>query len=101
MVNSYFRDKCFFYEVYPQSETPHLVTQIAYLDFSPSRVPPLAFLLPVTAIWWKACGDRFIFRVWDYRLNYSTSFSVDVDVDTKFKHNVEVFHSFQSTEINF
>jgi hypothetical protein len=90
-VNSFFRyfNNCFVYEIYPQSETPHL-TQIAHLVFGPTRDYSRAHLLPGTVIWCDFDDDGIIFRVWDYRLNHSRSFSVDVDVE-KFKFNVEVY----------
>jgi hypothetical protein len=75
MVNSFFRKKCSVYEIYPQSETPYL-TQIARLDHGPSGNSPV-HLLPGTVIWYKLCENRTIFRVWDYQLNHSISFSVD------------------------
>ena len=78
----------FVYEIYPQSETPHL-TQIAHHDFDPSMDPQLeACLLPDSVIWYEFHIDRdwIVFRVWNYRLNHSTCFSVDVDFD-----NFEVY----------
>ena len=101
MLNWYFRESCTVYEIYPQSETPHL-TQIAYLAFIPS-VFRLAFLLPGTVIWPEAYyRDTIVFRVWDCRLNHSISFSAAVDADNfKFKRDIEVFHFFQSAEISF
>ena len=89
-MNLYFREYCSIYEIYPQSETPHL-TQIAYLavDNDLSGDSP-AHLLPDTAIWRDLYKDRIVFRVWDYRQNHSKSFSVDVDVE-KFEFNLEVY----------
>ena len=76
-MNSFFRyGDCSVYEIYPQSETPHL-TKIAHLDFDPTMNPP-ADLLPGTVIWFGFYEDRIVFRVWDYRLNHSKSFTVDV-----------------------
>ena len=50
MAKSFFRYKdCSVYEIYPQSETPHL-TQIAHLDLDHSEYP-LTHLLPDTVIW--------------------------------------------------
>jgi hypothetical protein len=92
IVNCFFRKNCFVYEIYPQSETPHL-TQIASLyfnfdlDFAPSDG---SYLLPGTVIWDSFYDDRIIFWVWDYRLNHSINFSVDVDVD-KLDFNLEVY----------
>ena len=80
MVNLFFRCKnCSVYEIYPQSEMPHL-TKIAHLDFDPTKYSP-AHLLPGMVIWYGFYYDMMVFRVWDYRLNHSISFSVDIDVD--------------------
>ena len=85
----FFRSNCSVYEIYPQSETPH-ITQIAHLDnLDPSVNPPI-YLLPDMVIW---CGlnrdrDQTVFRVWDYRLNHSISFAVDV-----FEKNETYYHS--------
>jgi hypothetical protein len=81
---------CSVYEIYSQSETPHL-TQIAHLDFDPSK-NPRAHLLPGTVVWNYFYDDRIVFRVWDYRLNHSITFFVDVDVD-RFNSNLEVYLS--------
>ena len=58
---------------------PHL-TKIAHLDFTPTKDPPV-LLLPETVIWFNDFyhDKRIVFKVWDYRLNHSISFSVDVD----------------------
>ena len=98
ILNSYFRENCSVYEIYPQRKTPHL-TQIAHLDFYPSNGPPPRHLLPGKVIWFVLYGDRIFFRVWDYRLNCSISFSVDVDYN-KFKCNIEVYVILQSDEIS-
>jgi len=88
-MTSFFRcENCFVHEIYPQSETPHL-TQIAHLDFDPTKNLGL-HLLPGTVIWFGYYEDRIVFWVWDYRLNHSTSFSVDVDVN-KFETDFEVY----------
>jgi hypothetical protein len=83
MVISFFRKNCSVYEIYPQTETPRL-TLIARLDFGPDWHFP-AHLLPGTVIWFgayhfAAYGDKTFFMVWDYRLNHSISFFVDVDI---------------------
>jgi hypothetical protein len=84
-VNSFFfRKKSFIYEIYPQSETPHL-TQIAHLDLTGNDY----LLLPGTLIWFTFYEAMVVFWVWDYRLNRSISFSVDVDVD-KFEYKLKV-----------
>ncbi|KAF8812954.1 hypothetical protein BYT27DRAFT_7239602 [Phlegmacium glaucopus] len=66
---------CSVYEIYPQSETPQL-TEIARLDINKGF---LAYLLPDKVIWYGFCNDNMVVRVWDFRRNYSTSFSADVD----------------------
>ncbi|KAF8805098.1 hypothetical protein BYT27DRAFT_7193348 [Phlegmacium glaucopus] len=66
------------YEIYPQSETPQL-TQIAYLDFAQSR-PRYRYIFSDNIIWYAVLPNEIIFRVWDYRLNASVSFTVEVDV---------------------
>jgi hypothetical protein len=71
------------YEIYPQSESP-LLTQIARLEC----IDPPAHLLTDTLVYFHE--DRMVFRVWDYRSNYSTCFSTDIDV-TRFKHIIKVF----------
>ena len=89
MVNSFSRyENCLVYEVYPQNENPHL-TQIAHVDFDSSKDPP-AHLFPGTVIWYGFYEYRIVIRVWDYRLNHSISFSIDVDVD-KYERNLEVY----------
>jgi hypothetical protein len=90
MVNSFLRDEnCSVYEIYPESETPHL-TKIGHLD---PCMDPRAFLLPGTVVWYGFYRDRIVFRVWDYQLNHSISFSVDVDVQ-KFGFDIEVYFIF-------
>ena len=101
MVNSFFRKNCSIYEIYPQSETPHL-TQIAHLDFGPSG-NPLAILLPETVIWYNIYDDWIVFRVWNYRLNQSIKFPVDVDVESReFRYNFKVhFILFKALKLAF
>ena len=90
MVNSVFRYvDCSVYEIYPQSETPHL-TKIAHLDFNPSE-DPAYLLLPDKVIWYFFLDHHgYVFWIWDYRLNHSISFSVDVDTN-EFKSSPEVY----------
>ena len=88
-MNSFFRFDCSVYEIYPQSEMPHL-TQIAHLDFDPTKVPS-AHLLPDSVIWYDFYERRVVFRVWDYRMNHSMSFSVDVEFDRN--PEVHIIHS--------
>ena len=89
MVNLFFRIYCSVYEIYTQRETPRL-TQIAHLFHDPSYYFR-AHLIPGTVIWYGFYEDRIVFKVWDYRLNHSTSFSVDVDVDKFFKYYLKVY----------
>ena len=86
------------HEIYPESETPHL-TQIAHLDglnLEASNDPPV-HLLPGTVIWFDFREDSIVFIVWDYRLNHSTSFSVDVDVE-KFDFDLKVYFAFSKVQ---
>jgi hypothetical protein len=57
---------------------PHL-TKITHLHFDPNEDSPAHLLLPGTVISFCFYEDRIVFRVWDYRLNHSVSFSVDFD----------------------
>ena len=80
IVNSFFRfEYCVVYEIYPQSETPHL-TQIAHLDFDFSVD---LYLLPGKVIWYDIDDDMIVFRIWNYRLapDHSISFSIHLDSD--------------------
>jgi len=61
------------FEIYPQSEIP-LLTQIAH--FSSKKYP--VHLLPDTIICRVIRGNRMVFRVVDYRTNYSICFTADV-----------------------
>ena len=70
------------FEVYPQSEIP-LITLIANVQYASDEEYPL-HLLSDTLI---SCSnvrvlseDRIIFRIWNYRTNYATCFSVSVDL---------------------
>ena len=81
---------CTIYEIYPGSETP-ILTQIAHLDLDPSENRnPQVCLLPGTVICHDLYSDRIVFRVWDYRVNHSISFSVDVDCK-KFDYDLQVY----------
>ena len=84
---------CTIFEIYPENETPTL-TQIAHLDIDHSKYLQVC-LLPGTVIWHVLYEDIIVFRVWDYRLNHSISFSVDVDSDVdKFDHDLKVYFIF-------
>ena len=54
---------------------PHL-TQIALLDFESTDN---LYLLPGKVIWYgiSSLKKEIVFRVWDFRVNHSTSFSFD------------------------
>ena len=96
LIPSFSSDHLSIFEIYPQSEIP-LLTQIAHLDWSSSQ-EDLAHLLPDTVICRVFHEDRIVFRVVDYRTNYSTCFSADVNESD----NVEVFFcSFQDIEVSF
>ena len=77
------------FEIYPQSETP-LLTQIAHLDWFSSK-DELTHLLPDTLICRFVHEDRLVFRVVDYRTNYSICFSADVGVKIIDPKDIEVF----------
>ena len=77
MAFSYIGQYFTIYEFYPESETPTL-TQVAHLDLNRSKISGVC-LLPGTVIWNIIYSDGIVFRVWDYRLNHSISFSVDVE----------------------
>lgn len=94
----FLRKNCSVYEIYPQSGTPHL-NQIAHLDFDPSKAPRLC-LLPGTAIWYDFYSDMIVFKVWDYQLNHSISFSVDLDVE-KYEFNPKVYYCILSKALKF
>ena len=81
MVNLFFRRDCSVYENTPQCETPHL-TQIAHLGLGFDGLSGFSQLelLSAIVIWWRFYVNMIVFRVWDYRLNHSTSFSLDADV---------------------
>ena len=77
-----------------------MLTQIAHLDcFSPKEHP--AHLLPDTLICRVFFEDRIVFRVVDYRTNYSTCFSADVNVENiDSEGGVEVFFVLQGVEVS-
>jgi hypothetical protein len=72
------RNELSIFEIYPQSETLQL-TEIAHIDWL-SYEEVIAHLLPDTLICHIFREDMIVFRVVDYRTNYSTCFSVDVNV---------------------
>jgi hypothetical protein len=56
---------------------PHL-SQIAHLDLNHDFKKD-QHLLPGTVLWFICYENMIVFMVWDYRLNHSISFSVNVD----------------------
>ena len=92
MVKLFFRNtnkNCTIFEIYPESETPNL-TQIAHINLHPPNKVHRVCLLPGMVIWHSIYKDRIVFRVWDYQLNHSISFSVNVDAD-KFHFDLKVY----------
>ena len=78
LILSFSSDHLSIFEIYPQSEIP-VLTQFAHLDWTSSEESP-SHLLPNTLIRSVRYDDRIVFKVVDYRTNYSTCFSADVDV---------------------
>ena len=77
LIPSFSPDHLSIFEIYPQSEKPQL-TQIAHLDwFSFEEDSPN--LLPDTLIYHAFHEHRIVFRIVNYRTNYSTSFPADID----------------------
>ena len=64
------------FEIYPQSEIP-LLTQIAHLKWNPFE-EVLVHFLPDTLIC-RIRDDKTVFKVVNFRTNYSTCFTADVD----------------------
>ena len=99
LISSFSDNYLSIFEIYPQSEIP-LLTQIAHLDWIPSEELP-AHLLPDILICRVTHDDRIVFKVVDYRTNYSTSFTADVDAK-KNGRRVKVFFFFsQDIEVSF
>ena len=76
---------------YPKSERP-LLTEIAQIDWDAYDEQP-AHLLPDTVVCRAIHDDRIVFRIVNYRTNYSTRFSVDVEPkrpEYMYKYDVEV-----------
>ena len=81
-------DRLAIFEIYPQSEVP-LLTEIGHVDlFSEEEA---AHLLPDIVICRRDVDDRIVFRVVNYRTNYSTCFSTDDDVNASEIDSVKVF----------
>ena len=73
-------DRLAIFEIYPQSEIP-LLTEIGHVDLFSEEGEKAAHLLPDTVICRRVVHDRIVFRVVNYRTNYSTCFSTNDDVD--------------------
>jgi hypothetical protein len=77
------------FEIYPKSERP-LLTEIAHIDWDAPDEQP-THLLPNTLVCRDVHDDRIVFRIVNYRTNYSTRFSADVEAKrTEYPHDVEV-----------
>ena len=80
------------FEIYPRSELP-LITQIAHLDWFSLEESP-KHLLPDSLIYQSFHEDMIVFRVVNYRTNYSACFSVHVDaIDIELEVEVFLFFS--------
>ena len=103
MLNSYFRlgfgtKNWTVYEIYPQSDMPHL-TQIAHLAFD--SVDNL-YLLPGKVIWYGRSLEGIDFCVWDYRVNHSTSLSLRVGIAYSVAdYSAGVFQRMRQIEVHF
>jgi hypothetical protein len=87
LIPSFSDDTLSIFEIYPKSERP-LLTEIAYIDWDDPEEQP-AHLLPDTVVYRVIHDDRIVFRIVNYRTNYSTRFSADVEAK-KNKYDVEV-----------
>ena len=70
LIPSFSDDALSIFEIYPKSERP-LLTEIAHIA---SEEQP-AHLLPDTVVCRDIHDDRIVFRIVNYRTNYSTRFS--------------------------
>jgi len=73
------------------NERPPL-TEIAHIDWDASQEQPV-YLLPDTVVCRKIHDDRIVFRIVNYRRNYSTRFSPDVEAkrpEYMYEYDVEV-----------
>ena len=87
------------FEIYPQSEIP-LLTEIAHLDLISSEECS-GHILPNILITFLVHDDSVDFRVVDYRTNYSTCFSADIDRITRQQILKVYFCSFQNIDLIF
>ena len=81
-------DACSVYEIYPQSEIPHLIRTAHLVVFNR---PICTYLLLGTVIWRYFVMDRIVLNVWDYQLNHSITFAIDKYFDDY--KSVSKFHS--------
>ena len=91
LIPSFSDDALSIFEIYPKSERS-LLTEIAHIDWDASGEQP-AHLLPETVVCRVIHDDRIVFRIVNYRTNYSTCFSADVEAkraEHMYKHDVEV-----------
>lgn len=83
------------YEIYPQSETPHL-TKVAHLKHDllwaiEARILPGTFKVIWYTTFYIDGIEGMNFWVWDYRLNHSISFSIDVAEAIDFRVDSESY----------
>ena len=83
-------DRLAIFEIYPQSEIP-LLTEIGHIVLFSEAREKVAHVLPDTVIFRHDVDDRIVFRIVDYRTNYSTSFSTDSEDDINKIGSVKVF----------
>ena len=79
LIPSFSDDALSIFEIYPKNERP-LLTEIAHIDWDSSEEHP-AHLLPDTLVCDVIHDDRIVFRIVNYRTNYSTCFSADVEAN--------------------
>ena len=108
LIPSFSPDYLYIYEIYPQSEKP-LLTEIG--QFHWDSYEDKFYLLPDTLIrrvFNEDATERgMVFSIVNYRTNYSTCFSADIDM-TKFnfgidnENNFEVYlFCFKTFEVSF
>jgi len=79
ILTTYSTDHLSIFEIYPLNESP-VLTRIAHLHWISSEENP-AHLLPDTLICRVHHDDGIVIKIVDYRTNYSTCFSADIDVE--------------------
>lgn len=95
MVNLFIRHKaCTIYEFYPQGANCSL-TEVARLTYDFSiGLRNRVLLNMTTVVWYEFYRDRMDFWVWDYRLNHSIYFQVDVELSGYFDYPEVYFFIF-------